>query len=470
MEDFYHSRSWYVSLMRTAPQRLSSILLAPLLLASCGARSSLSLGRDGAGGDASGGGGTGPGTSSVSSVGGAGGVGVGGDGAGGLGGGGEGAGGAGAGGAGGGGIGGVEQLALGAGHTCLRTFEGEVFCWGRNANGQLGDGTFDDSLVPVRTALDAPATYLAAGTNHACSILDDERVVCWGRNDFGQLGVGAVDTTGEKGRAIPETVPLLDDGAGPPRELALGDRHTCAVRGDRLQCWGSGALGAIGTFDDPVPLPFAPPVGSVAEVSAGGTFTCLLPPADPADPFVATIACMGNNSSGQCGVAALGPFADPVAVAIDPSPQRGIATGLGSHACALVNDELWCWGANGDGQLGRGTTSVRELPGPLALDGATTFESVAPGFAHTCAIQASTVWCWGDNGSGQLGGASNGPFSALPAPITSLGSVVAIGAGSVHSCAYVGPQEVWCWGGNDFGQLGTGDTIASDVPVLVALP
>jgi alpha-tubulin suppressor-like RCC1 family protein len=430
-------------------------ILAWTLLTACGARSSLPLGDEASQGGAGGGATISTGSDATTTTGGAGGDG-----------------GAGAGGS---GVGGVEQMALGAGHSCLRTFEGDVYCWGRNANGQLGDGTFDDALAPVRAALPGPATFLAAGSFHTCAALLDGEIYCWGRNAHGQLGVGVVDADPPKGRSIPEPV-IFDDAAdaNPRRVLSLGERHSCAIRGESLACWGSGAVGAIGTFDDPVPLARFVPAGPTAELATGGFFTCAIPATDPADPFVPSIGCMGANDLAQCGSPEGAVLGELTPIATVEFPHRALAAGMGNHACAILGDALACWGANASGQLGRGTETTSELPGPVIdedvpLD---SIDAVAPGLAHTCALRDGSVLCWGENGSGQLGFPGAGARSTNPIFVSALADteVVAIGAGSVHTCAYVSPEQIWCWGGNDFGQLGDGTTLASDVPVRVILP
>src|SRR5512139_326399 len=125
-----------------------AFLLAALLLAACGARTGLRVDGDGEGAGAGGGG--------------------------------EGEGGS--------GVGGVEQVALGGGHSCVRTKIGDVYCWGRNGSGQLGVETVEgQSEVPVKVALQGDATLLAAGTYHTCAVVDGTRLFCWGRNDDGQI-------------------------------------------------------------------------------------------------------------------------------------------------------------------------------------------------------------------------------------------------------------------------------------------
>ena len=179
---------------------------------------------------------------------------------------GSGASGPGGGGTGGGqGVGGVEQMALGAQHTCLRTYRGDVYCWGRNGNGQLGVGAAVEQIeLPERVPLDAKATYLAAGTYHTCATLVDGRTMCWGKNVSGQVGVGS------EAEEIfePTQVPL--DGV---QALSLGEAHSCALVGGTAPlpvfCWGSGSDGQTG---QPTETRSPAPLGQSAIAIAAGAF------------------------------------------------------------------------------------------------------------------------------------------------------------------------------------------------------
>jgi alpha-tubulin suppressor-like RCC1 family protein len=121
-----------------------------------------------------------------------------------------------------------------------------------------------------------------------------------------------------------------------------------------------------------------------------------------------------------------------------------------------------CWGENGFGQLGLGGYEDAPHPSPVALAAATDVEG---GAGHTCALTAGgAVWCFGDNTYGQLGAALDAPNAALPARVVTapggapLAGVVALSVGDFSSCALAGDGSVWCWGRNESGQLGTGDT------------
>ena len=369
--------------------------------------------------------------------------------------GGNGAGGTGGDGEGGSGVGGVEQVALGGGHSCVRTKGGRVFCWGRNGSGQLGVMTpGGQSEVPVRVPLDGRATLLAAGTHHTCAVLEDGRMFCWVQNDWYQINSTA---PGDKPFHLYE-VP------GSVHAMALGERHTCAIAGDGddLYCWGDSGLGQAGVARGGILVdPFLVDSG-VSAVAAGSFHTCYT--RDNGE-----VRCMGANDDGECGVFA----STPVAPAQVPQGLAGrnataIAAGLGRHTCALIEGAVICWGDNSTGQLGRGFISELEPPAGVQGAPAGPINGIAPGTTHTCALFSDDVFCWGDNFNGQLGIA--GGSSGLPVS-TGLSGILAIGSGSVHSCAYASPTEIYCWGTNSFGQLGNGNASPDvSLPVKVELP
>lgn len=150
-----------------------------------------------------------------------------------------------------------------------------------------------------------------------------------------------------------------------------------------------------------------------------------------------------------------------------PACTTQVATG-GSHSCALMNDRsLWCWGSNGTGELGDGTASPRSEP--VQLSGLDAVE-LALGSGFSCVRKAEgSVWCWGKNDRGQLGTGSSGPPSLVPVQVKLGAPASQISAGDQHACAVLTSGALWCWGFNSYGQVGNGSTsISQSTPVQVS--
>jgi len=195
-----------------------------------------------------------------------------------------------------------------------------------------------------------------------------------------------------------------------------------------------------------------------AAFNAGGTPECIQSctstPVPGADPI-----CIGSTCTYQCRGGKL-------KCAAGCCDVDALSAGT-SHTCAMVAGEARCWGANDKGQLGRaGPASY--VPVQPGLTG--TVSAIAAGWTHTCAIADGEVWCWGDDTYGQLGDGSSGAASSGPTPrkVASLAGVVAIAAGSGHTCAATATQ-LFCWGRNDFGQVGDGTNIGPKLaPTVVS--
>jgi alpha-tubulin suppressor-like RCC1 family protein len=179
------------------------------------------------------------------------------------------------------------------------------------------------------------------------------------------------------------------------------------------------------------------------------------------------VACWGENGLGQLG----GGVSDtswhaPVLVA-GHDPLRAVSVGA-THVCALTTaGKAYCWGYGASGELGQGQTA--SSPSPVSVAGGQVFVEIAAGGQHTCGlVRSGQVLCWGSNHEGQLGNRNNNPGMAPVAVGLPNGlSIVAITAGTAHSCALASNGAAYCWGANASGQLGNGETRESNAPVLV---
>jgi alpha-tubulin suppressor-like RCC1 family protein len=286
---------------------------------------------------------------------------------------------------------GVVSIAAGGNHSCAVRSDGTLWCWGYNGYGQLGDGTLEERHSPVRvTALGSAVLEVSAGRSHTCARKLDATLWCWGHNADGQLGD---DTSID--HSLPLEVTELGTGVA---QVAAGVAHTCARKLDgTLRCWGYNGLGALGDatgINRKLPVQVAALGNDVTEVAASA-HTC-------ARRSNGSLWCWGWNAYGQLGdTTNFNRFA-PHEVSALLLGVTEVSTGW-RHTCARKTDgKLRCWGYNADGELGDGTNVNRSFPVVTSLG--VTASHVAAGDLHTCAKKSSgDIWCTGFNAYGQLG-------------------------------------------------------------------
>lgn len=339
-------------------------------------------------------------------------------------------------------------------HTCGLDINGIVYCWGRNNSGQLGDGTTEVSRPsPAPIAGGRILVSTTTGGNHTCAIGTDRNAYCWGNNSAGNLGNNS--TTSSR-------TPVLVVALAFPTSISAGFFHTCAVTsGGTAFCWGNNPSGELGDGTTTRRLRAVAVSGNLrfTAISAGGQFTCGIEAGQAA-------YCWGQNNVGQLG------DGTTIASRLSPVPVAGgltlasVSSGT-SHACALTpGGTAYCWGHNGSGQVGIGTF-VQGGRAPLPVTGGHTFIVVVAGGGHSCGVTSGGVaYCWGDNQFGQLG---DGSTTRRAAPVAVTGVALAsITAGADHTCGLTAGGAAYCWGNNQGGALGDGSTTSSPTPVAVA--
>ena len=349
----------------------------------------------------------------------------------------------------------VLDVCAGKYHSCAVIPPGEVWCWGENDLGQLGDGTMVAMRAsPVRAGTIADAVQVACGMRHTCARHAGGTVSCWGWGASGQLGDGSNAT-----RTTPGPVGGL---TGAATDIAVGWANGCALIDDgTIQCWGYNNVGQLGdgtTMDRRSPITVPGITGAIGMANGGGHACAILSDG--------TMRCWGSNSSGKLGDGTTTDSLVPVTVVGVTNAVR--AAGSPGHTCALLTSgRIVCWGGNSRGQLGNGTMVDR----PTADDvlGITGGVAISVLGDVSCArTSGAELWCWGENGAGQLGDGTTITRTA-PTRVSTLSGVVTSSAGETHSCAATA-STVFCWGSNAGGKLGDGTTTASLSPVPVALP
>lgn len=360
-----------------------------------------------------------------------------------------------------GGPGAWTAVAAGEAHICAIADDGTLWCSGngvRGAVGPNGQGTVATAPIPV-TAFD-DWTAVAAGGSHTCAMRGGGRLYCFGDNAEGQLGLGA-------GAPAEVSAPTEVVEAGAVASVAAGNVHACAVRTDdgAVLCWGAGDAGQLGSSG--VGSASATPVAvdatlAFVHVAAGRDHACAVGEGS------GSLSCWGKNDAGQVGVGGMdSPVASPASVVSPTSGWTSVAGGR-AHTCGIAAGIVYCWGSRADGRLGDGmeggsATSPTGLPSPSASEGAV----VAAGSDHTCVLDGvpGAIHCFGRGDPGQLGdGAAFG--SALPVTVEGA-DWVAVAAGGAHTCGIRTDGSLWCWGAGDAGQLGQGDLDDRYVPVAV---
>lgn len=358
---------------------------------------------------------------------------------------------------------------------------GYPWAWGQNGDGELGAstsgtcGTIACDTTPVQVNNVTGAQLLAGGENHSLALTLTGAVYAWGLNNAGQLGNSSVAVGPSSSSATPVQVAGLPSGV---TAVAAGAYHNLALMSaGAVYAWGSNDAGELGNASvatgagsysvPPVQVSGLP--GTVSAIAAGGHESVAL-------TSTGAVYAWGDDTYGQLGSGASGSSAVPVQVAGLPGNVVAIATS-GNHDVALASDgTVYAWGANGDGQLGNGTTTNSSTP--VQVGGLSGVKVLAAGGNHTLALTSSgTVYAWGQNVQGDLGAtttqtcATGDACSTTPVQVSGLpGTVSTIAAGSGHSLALTSSGTVYAWGENDLGQLGNGssDSTAHPVPAQVS--
>jgi alpha-tubulin suppressor-like RCC1 family protein len=348
-------------------------------------------------------------------------------------------------------------VASGKAHTCIVTDAGRVKCWGNNEHRQLGNGGMVNSNIPVDVIGLAEVKSVTAGWEHTCALTIAGGVKCWGYNQNGELGNGEMSDSG-----VPVDVSGLSSGV---RAIEAGDDHTCAVtdKGE-VKCWGYNRYGQLGdgsTTSRGVPVAVQGLPVRAAAVAAGWGHTCVLTDDK-------SVQCWGNDEYGQLG------YGQTEDYRFTPVDVTGLVRNVvrisadGGQTCVLtIYGGVSCWGNNKYGQLGDGSSEIRNSP--VQVTGLTQDAvDIAAGWNHTCSLVGGRgMKCWGWNYFGQLG---DGTKASRAEPVLVYGlseRIDAMGVGWAHTCVVTGLGGVKCWGQNESGQLGDGTNLDSQVPLTV---
>jgi alpha-tubulin suppressor-like RCC1 family protein len=346
-----------------------------------------------------------------------------------------------------------------SGHTtCARRINGTVWCWGNNSEGAVGDGTLMDRASPVQVAGIANAVAISGSFHHVCALRSDHTLWCWGSNESGALGDGTNTM---------RTTPVQVSGLTDAMDVEAGRHHVCAHRiAGAITCWGRNF--EMELADGTTTSRYAPVAtmgtDGITQLGSYGYATCGL--------SGGSVLCWGRNTYGEMGN---GTMVSPQGT---PGPVSGLTDAaevqMGyTFACARrTNGHVICWGANAAGEIGDGTRgSTLRLAPTTEVTGITDAIASSVGDAHACALRADrTLVCWGNNGSGEIGDGTT-TLRTTPVSVRGLSNVAQVSVGDDHACALLADGTVTCWGANSQGQLGDGTTVLHLAPApVVGIP
>lgn len=341
---------------------------------------------------------------------------------------------------------------------CARLDDGAVACWGAGSVGQLGRGTWTHSATPARVTGLANVTQL----DHTCALDSAGSIWCWGMGAFLRNDAGSVSA-----EPVPFKVPLP-----PATRVALGVDAACAVVNGNVVCWGANVTRVV----------------SSAPTSPLANHEVVLPTGAPVRDLRVGAAAFALRTDGETvswGAKAL--VGRVTSLSNDPEPfplQHRDVSSLDvtdDNACATAAGTGYCWGLAMTSNGYPPTHFYRALPHPVVapepLVQIATSRSISPTWdviqpQRWCAVSATgEVYCWGYNRQGQVGdGTTDHAYDAtrvtgLPAP------AVEVRTHANSTCALLTTGDVFCWGSNDYGQLGSGTLgTPSLTPQRVELP
>lgn len=386
---------------------------------------------------------------------------------------------------------GWKQLSAGYNHTCGLLTDNNMYCWGNNTSGQLGNGTTTaagsvGSNKPTKVTIPAglvgkTITSIKAGglaeAEVSCAVTSDGQLWCWGDNTNKQIA-----NTTAANYPIPTLINTGSLSGKLVTAVSIGWEYICAVASDQLYCWGINTYSQLGegttgarTTPYPVTMTTMNTAGTpkALDVSASAHSTCAT--ATTAGGTTATkIFCWGRHNIstaqyrlGNGGTAATYTIpANPTAGSTVTGTPISLSEGpTGGCVIAGTTVTTYCWGYAGRGAGGDNTTTDRNIPTAVTqqagmLSGKVP-SSVSRAYYHSCAVASNVAYCWGAQDNGKLGNNVTSGDSLVAVPVSTTGvmgtqKIASITAGTLHTCALTVTGTAYCWGQNLYGQLGSG--------------
>lgn len=380
-------------------------------------------------------------------------------------------------------------IASGSRMTCAIDQEGKAYCWGRDTDHELGDGDLPHEECGYQCSLSAAEVdtssisgekafvQVAGGAYHVCGLTAQGVAYCWGLDDYGQLGDGGIPTNSPSPVAV-DTTPIA--GEKTFVQVVGGGYHTCGLTSEGVAyCWGEDTYGQMGdgfgddTSQSPLPVNTTPITGekTFIQLIAGHSHACGL----TADGVA---YCWGNGINGELGDGNAASSWNPVPVnTVSITGEKAFIQLAGgfAHVCGLTSQRVaYCWGVDSEDQLGNGSAPADDCGGspcamtPVAVDvttitGEKTFRSLDGGLGvHACGVTTEGVgYCWGRDDYGELGNGGGAVNAESPSAVDTSAfpgetTFIQLACGGLHTCSLTADGVSYCWGSDTGGQLGDG--------------
>jgi alpha-tubulin suppressor-like RCC1 family protein len=349
-----------------------------------------------------------------------------------------------------------EQVSAGGAQTCGVTTDQKAYCWGYA--GLVGDGSRVERHRPAAVAGARRWLLVSSGQGHVCGVTTERSAYCWGSNTNGVLGDG---TTADR------LVPVAVLGGLRFRDVSAGVNHTCGVSypDNRAYCWGYNGEGELGdgtTTWRSTPVAVAAGTLRFRQVQAGNVHTCGVTTGNQ-------IYCWGDNTVGQVGDSSTANKRTKPTLIAGGRQYRQVDAGWNHNCAVTLGNKAFCWGNGREGQLGNGRTYLSFWP--RAVAGGLSFERVTAGAIHSCGeTTLNRAYCWGYNADGNVGDGTHLNRRLTPVAVTGGHFFSQVSAGGMSTCGRTDAAVAYCWGLNQYGQLGDGTTTNRWSPTAVLGP
>jgi len=346
-----------------------------------------------------------------------------------------------------------QSISAGLDHTIAIRPDGTLWAWGFNGSGQLGDGTTNESSIPVQIGSDSDWMSISAGTNSSFAIKTNGTLWAWGDNFWGQLGDGSFGNN----RFSPVKIGFDTNW----ESISVGRDFTLAIKNDgSLWAWGDNLWGQLGSQVSSSLTPTRVGMTSDWRTVAAGASHALGIKID------GTLWSWGYNSKGQLGDGTLIDKSSPVKIGIE-SNWQSIAAGESFSLAVKTDGTLWSWGTNDVGQLGNSTFVNKNVPTRVGTGN--NWKSISAGNYSSFAIKVDgTLWTWGWIISSFFFDIDNS-FNT-PTQIGLDLDWQSSTSGHSHSFAFKTNGTIWAWGDDRWGKLAIDKNLDSSKPQVLTVP